>query len=317
MLTPRSRAMLHSAQMLSIEDLRFFAVVSRSPTLAAAARSLDVSAPAVSQRLQQIEAKARARLLDRSSRRLTLTGEGRLLAERAQTVLALMDQIADDLATRHSTVAGHLCVVAPFGFGRRFVGPVAAQFRREHPAATVELILSDNPLRLGAESWDLVVHIGALKDSRLVAQRLAPNRRIACAAPDYIRRRGAPSTPAELRRHDCIALRENDEDVTLWRFAKAGSDPVTVRIDSVMSTNNGEIAHDWALAGIGVIVRSEWDVAEDLRSGRLVQVLEEWELPSADVTALVSDRSGKTARSKRFVQLLRSSLMQPPWRTNG
>jgi DNA-binding transcriptional LysR family regulator len=112
-------------------------------------------------------------------------------------------------------------------------------------------------------------------------------------------------------------LRENDEDVTLWRFAKAGSDPVTVRTDSVMSTNNGEIAHDWALAGIGVIVRSEWDVAEDLRSGRLVQVLEEWELPSADVTALVSDRSGKTARSKRFVQLLRSSLMQPPWRTNG
>ncbi len=303
--------------MLSTEDLRFFGLIARSPTLAAAARALGVTAPAVSQRLRELEARLKVRLLDRSTRHLSLTGEGKLLAERGEAVLADIGQITDAIAARRSTVSGHLRVAASFGFGKRFVAPVAARFRSEHPAVTVELVLSENPIRAGADSWDIMVHIGALKSSRLIARRLAPNRRIACAAPEYIRRRGAPSVPADLRYHDCIGLRENDEDMGLWRFTRPGAEPVTVRVDSVMTSNSGEVVHDWVRAGLGIMVRSEWDVADDLRSGRLLQVLSDWELPSADVTALVSERSGKTARTKQFMVQLAASLLPPPWRVES
>jgi DNA-binding transcriptional LysR family regulator len=300
--------------MLSTEDLSFFSVVARSPTLAATARVLGVTSSAVSQRLRELELKLKVRLVDRSTRHLNLTSEGKLLAERGDAVLADVGQIVDAIGARQSTVSGYLRVVAPFGFGRRFVSPVVAQFRHIHQTATAELILSENPLRVGAEPWDLMVHIGALRESRLIARRLAPNRRVLCAAPEYIRRRGAPSSPEELARHDCIAVVENNEDVTLWRFTKLGSKPVSVRVTSVMSSNSGEVAHDWARAGLGLIVRSEWDVTDDLGSGRLVELLADWELPSADILAIVGPRSGRTARTKQFMLLLESALAKPPWR---
>lgn len=301
--------------MISVEDLRFFAIVSGAPTLAAAARALDVSAPAVSQRLKQIESRLRVQLVDRSTRRLTLTGEGELLAHRGRFVLSEMDDIVETLATRRGTVGGHLRIAAPFGFGRRFVAPVAARFRAEHPETVVTLTLSDNPLRLGTDSWDLLVHVGELKQSSLVSQLLAPNERVACASPDYLLRRGAPDTPDELRRHDCAALRENDEDVTLWRFTDAQGELASVRVEPVMASNDGDVVHSWAIAGLGVIVRSEWDVAESLRAGRLVRVLPQWRLPSAPVTALLGEkRQRRAARTTRFLELLRASLANPPWR---
>lgn len=301
--------------MVSIEDLRFFAVVAGSPTLAAAARALDVTPPAVSQRLKQLETRLRVRLIDRSTRHLTLTGEGELLAHRGRFVLTEVDDIAEALARRRGTVGGHLRIAAPFGFGRRFVAPVVARFRIENPATTVTLTLSDNPLRLGTDSWDLLVHVGELRDSSLVAQHLAPNERVACASPDYLLRRGIPARPPDLRRHDCAVLRENDEDVTLWRFNGAGTEVSAVRVDPVMASNDGDVIHGWALAGCGVIVRSEWDVADDLRAGRLTLILSEWRLPAADVTALLGGhRNRRAARTTRFLELLRASLAAPPWR---
>jgi DNA-binding transcriptional LysR family regulator len=162
-----------------------------------------------------------------------------------------------------------------------------------------------------------MVHIGAVRESRLIARRLAPNRRVLCASPEYIRRQGTPSSPNELGQYDCIALVENDEDVTLWRFTKQGSEPQSVRIASAMRSNSGEVVHDWALAGLGIIVRSEWDLMDDLESGRLVELLDDWELPSADILAIVGPRSGRTARTKQFMLLLESALETPPWRARN
>lgn len=300
--------------MLSTDDVAFFSRVARSASLAAASRSLGVSAPAVSQRLRSLEARLGVRLIDRSTRHLRLTEEGRLLLERGESLLKELGQITDALKARQQKVSGHLRVAASFGFGMRFVAPVVAQFRRIHAEVTVELVLSENPSRIGSDSWDVMVHVGPLKDSRLIAKFLASNRRIACVSPSYIRRRGIPAVPEELADHECIALEENDEDSTLWRFTRSGSAPVGVRIEPVMGSNSGEAVHAWALAGLGVIVRSEWDVAEDLREGRLVELLPDWQLPSADVAALVSSRAGQTARSRRFMALLEASLNPPPWR---
>lgn len=300
--------------MLSIEDLRFFAIVARSRTLAATARTLDVTPPAVTQRLRQLEAKLKVQLVDRSTRHLALTQEGEILAAYGLKAIANIDEITEILAARRGTVAGDLRIVTSFGFGRRYVAPVVAAFQRDNPETTTTLSLSENPYRLPQESWDVLVHIGELRDSSLSSRRLAPNNRIMCAARSYLQKCGEPREPDDLRKHRCIALRENDEDVTLWHMSQSTDNAITVRIHPAMATNDGDVARSWALAGLGIMIRSEWDVADDLRAGRLEEVLPQWRMPPADVIALLGKRNRRTARANRFLDMLKASLALPPWR---
>jgi DNA-binding transcriptional LysR family regulator len=159
------------------------------------------------------------------------------------------------------------------------------------------------------------VHIGALPESDRLVTTLAPNRRILCAAPAYLESSPPLATPHDLVDHRCLALRENNEDVTLWRLRHEGKEPTTVRIKPAMSSNDGEIVRDWALAGLGVMVRSEWDVAGDLAAGRLVEILPGWALPCADVVALVHARNGRSGRASAFLDDLRNALTKVPWRS--
>jgi DNA-binding transcriptional LysR family regulator len=302
--------------MLSVDDLRFVTLVATSPSLAAVSRALDVTPSAVTQRLRQIERRLDLRLLNRSGRRLDVTDEGQLLVQGAHQILESLERLEAELAARRGVVIGQLRVLAPFGFGRKYVAPTVARFRRLYPGASLSLVLSDRPIRDIAESWDVLLHIGEATDSTLVARRVAPNERILCAAPAYIAARGLPKTPEELGSHDCIALRENDEDVTLWRLthAKDGR-TATVRIRPVISSNDGDVVRGWGVAGLGVFVRSEWDVADSLRSGNLTRILPDWRLPAADVLILLRSRSGRTAKIRRFVDCLVADLKPVPWRT--
>jgi DNA-binding transcriptional LysR family regulator len=298
---------------ITSQDLEFFAVVAQAGSLAAAARSLDVTLSAVSQRLQHLERRLGVRLVVRSARRLTLTDEGSLLAARGQAIIDDLGELAQTVTHRQSAVAGHLRVLAPFGFGRAYVAPAVAEFGDLHPDVTIELHVSDRMGRVQDSSWDVAVHIGVLHDSALVAQPLAPNARIACAAPVFLERWGFPETPADLRRLSCIAIRENDEDVTLWRFIAPGGEAVSVRVEPRLASNDGEIVREWALQGLGIMVRSEWSVASDLREGRLVRVLDAYAQPRADVVALVAPRLGRAARTQAFVHHLRQTLTPVPW----
>ncbi|MFE1603027.1 LysR family transcriptional regulator [Methylobacterium sp. ID0610] len=303
--------------MVDMDDLRFFVAVAAAPSLAAAARALNVSPPAVTQRLRALEARLGVHLLDRSGRGLTLTDEGELLAERGRDLLAGFDDLSNALAERRGQVIGHLRVVAPLGFGRRHVAPVVAAFRAQHSGVRIDLLLSDRLGRIPSETWDLAVHVGETREvtPSLTVRSLAPNERILCAAPAYLAQRRAPRSPAELRDHTCIALRENDEDVTLWRFRSGSGAEERVRIEPELASNDGEVARGWALAGLGVLVRSEWDVTEDLKAGRLIRLLEGYALPSAPVVALLgSGRRARAARTERFLEALRQSLDPLPWR---
>ncbi|WDF71782.1 LysR family transcriptional regulator [Novosphingobium sp. KACC 22771] len=300
--------------MITTEDLTFFQVLARSPSLAEAARSLNVTAPAVTQRLRALEARVGVRLVDRNSRGLSLTDEGELIASEGLEIIGAIEDLAERLASRTSKIRGHLRVAAPYGFGRRYVSPVVETFARAHPATTVTLELSDSPIRQVSESWDIVVHIGALPESDRLVTTLAPNRRILCAAPAYLESSPPLATPHDLVDHRCLALRENNEDVTLWRLRHEGKEPMTVRVKPAMSSNDGEIVRDWALAGLGVMVRSEWDVAGDLAAGRLVEILPGWALPCADVVALVHARNGRSGRASAFLDDLREALAKVPWR---
>lgn len=303
--------------MISTDDIRFFLAIAAARSLAAAARALDVTPSAVSQRLQSLEQRLGVQLVSRSARRLTLTDEGELLVLRGGTLLDEAAELTDALQARRGTIAGHLRVLAPLGFGRRYIAPIVAAFRSRHPEVSVELELSDRPGRAAAGAWDVMIHIGTLKDSTLRLLHLAPNERYLCASPAYLKRQGTPARPQDLRSHQCIALRENEEDVTLWRFSRrrAASEPDVVRIEPMLSSNDGEVVKAWALADHGLIVRSEWDVAEDLAAGRLVRVLPNHRLPPADIVALLNPgRSGRARRTQAFVEHLRAALAPPPWR---
>lgn len=299
--------------MVSSEDLRFFALLVRQGSLAAAARALGVTPPAVTLRLQALEERVGVRLLDRSTRRATPTSEGELMLAEAEALLARIDSLADALRERGGRVAGELKIVAPFGFGRHHAAPLLAEFRERNPQLKVTLSLSERPAHEALEGFDLALQIGVLKDSSLVAYRLAENARFACASPAYLRRAGKPKHPADLHAHACLVIRENDEDVTIWKFERGGATHA-VRIHPALVSNDGEVVRDWALAGRGVAIRSEWDVAPLLAEGRLVRVLPGYALPDAPVVALVAARRGLSARSRAFVTFLRECLTPPPWR---
>jgi len=299
--------------MISTDDLVFFITLSTATSLADAARKLDVTPPAITQRLRLLEKRLGMRLIDRSGRHTVLTDEGELLVQHARRICDDLDNLSDTLASRRGTVTGHLRVIAPFGFGQRYVAPAIGQFRSLYPEITASLVLSDRPTRIEDDMWDVMVHIGELRDSSLVSRRLAPNQRILCAAPRYLAQHGKPQHPNELHKHDCIALRENDEDVTMWRFMPNGSGaPENVRIEPLLTSNDGGTVRDWALAGLGIIARSEWDVAEHLQAGRLVPLLADWKLPDADIVALVSSRQDRSLRVTRFLDHLHTAVSQLP-----
>lgn len=301
--------------MISSDDLAFFSVLVDSSSLAEAARKLNVTPPAVSQRLQALEARAGVRLIDRTGRHTILTDEGALVAAHARQVAETMEALAEALGDRTRKVTGHLRVAAPHGFGRLHVAPVAEAFAREHEDVTISLDLSDHPGARLVDSCDVVIHIGPPGPQNQVVTTLAPNRRVLCASPAYLAQNEPIGTPADLVNHRCLVVRENDEDVTLWRFKQSRSREVaTVRIHPAMSSNDGSVVRDWALAGMGVAIRSEWHVADDLAHGRLCVVLPGWEAPAADVVAMLGSRHGRSARTTAFVAKLRQALNPVPWR---
>jgi DNA-binding transcriptional LysR family regulator len=300
--------------MLTSDDLAFFSVLASSASLAESARKLHVTPPAVTQRLRAREERIGVRLIDRSGRRLSLTDEGSLVASHGLIVNEALETLAEALADRKGAVSGHLRIAAPHGFGSFYVAPVVEAFARAHRGVTVTLELSDHPAALLIDSYDLVVHIGAPGRMEQVVTTLAPNRRILCASPAYLDNAPPISAPADLAQHRCLAIRENDEDVTLWRFKSLRQELATVRVDPVMSSNNGAVILDWALAGLGIVIRSEWNVADDLAEGRLRRILPDWEIPPADVVALLGPRHGRSARTTAFLAMLREALKPPPWR---
>lgn len=295
-------------------DLRFFVTLAESGMLAEAARRMDVTASAVSQRLRQLEQRLGVHLIHRSTRRFNLTDEGELFYNKAVSLLAELDALIDSLRARSGEVAGTLNVRGPLGFGRQYLAPALADFHTQHPKLVVSLTLSDVLPAADADRFDMIVHIGDLSDSSMIAYPIAPNARLVCASPAYLAGQLAPCRPEELAGHDCIVLRENEEDVSLWRFRK-GRTEAAVRIAPVMSSNDGEVTREWALKGKGIIMRSEWDVAESLASGRLVRLLDDWRLPDADIVALLPQRHGVSARVKLFLAFFQERFQPvPPWR---
>jgi LysR family transcriptional regulator, transcriptional activator for dmlA len=266
-------------------DLGFFATLAGRGSLSAAAREMGVSTAAVSKRLAAMEARLGLALLVRTTRRLLGSGKAQ--------------------------PRGLLRVNATLGFGRSHVGPLISRFARRHPEVQVQLQLSVTPPPLTDDLWDVCIRFGPPPEARVVARLLARNRRLLCAAPAYLAAHGEPKAPADLVRHNCIGIRQGDEAYGLWRLTPLrgrGTRAEAVKTRGTLTTNDGEIAVNWALDGHGILMRAEWDVARHLKSGRLVQVLPHYATPDADLYAVYPPRLQLSARVRAFVDFIAASF---------
>jgi LysR family transcriptional activator of dmlA len=289
--------------MDTFSDLAFFAELMKRGTLAAAAQELGVTPPSVSKRLVALEARLGVRLLHRTTRRITLTPEGEIYLLEGARVLGDLDALERTLAGAKAAPRGVMKVSATLGFGRRHVAPAISKFVRACPEVEVQLHLSDRPVKLVEQGFDAAIRIGELPDARLTARKLASNRRLLCASAAYLREAGEPVSPRELPQHRCIVLRESDETFGTWHL-RSGSRTEAVKVRGPLSTNDGDSALSWALGGHGILMRSEWDVAPYLRSGRLRQVLGDWALPPADIFLVFPTKANLSAKTRAFVDFM-------------
>jgi LysR family transcriptional regulator, transcriptional activator for dmlA len=292
-------------------DLGFFSALAGAGSLSAAARELGVTTPAVSKHLALMEARAGVLLVNRSTRRMSLTPEGELVLAHARRILGEIDDLAQLLGAAQATPKGLLRVNATLGFGRSHVAPLISRFVRKHPQVQVQLQLSVNPPPLTDDAFDVCIRFGVPPDARVIARYIAPNRRLLCAAPAYLARHGTPRVPNDLARHNCIGIRQGEEAYGVWRLASgrgkhASSDAVKTRGN--LSTNDGEIAVNWALDGHGILMRAEWDIERYLKNGRLVQVLPQCHTPDADIHAVYPQRHQSAARVRAFVDFVAAAL---------
>lgn len=287
-------------------ELGFFATIASYGSLSRAAREMGISTPAVSKRLAQIEARIGMPLVNRTTRRMSLTPEGEVLLEHARRILSELEALNDELCGSKATPKGLLRVNATLGFGRLHVAPVISQYVARYPDVDVQLQLSVCPPPLIDDQFDVCVRFGEPGDARVVARRLAPNRRLLCAAPSYLASHGVPKTPDDLRHHNCITIRQGDDAYGLWRLTtgERNAEAEVVKVRGSLATNDGEIAAQWALEGHGILMRAEWDVLRYLQSGRLVVVLPEYRTPDADIFAVYPKRHQLSTRIRTFVDHL-------------
>ena len=308
-------------------DLAFFSLLARQPSLAAAAQIIGVTPPAVSRRLAALEKRLGVRLLNRTTRRLSLTPEGERYLEDGDQILRDIENLERSLSESRGTPRGLLRINASFGFGRRHLAPLISDFVKTWPDVEIILQLSDRPLDLTEHALDIGIRFGMPPDSRILARKIATNRRLLCASPDYLAQHGVPLEPRDLLAHRCIVIRENDRAFNNWQLTD-GKQQTMVKVRSPLAVNHGEIAaglanyevSNWALAGHGIVLRSEWDIAADLRRGDLVRVLAPWVGASADIHAVYPTRHHLSAKVRVFLDFLaarfgpqRITASQAPW----
>ena len=301
------------AKSINPADLGFFSTLISSGSLGAAARELGVTTAAVSKHLTQMESRLGLVLVNRTTRRMSLTHEGEIYLDHARRILGEIDDLEHMLWGSTKAPQGLLRVNATLGFGRSHIAPLIAEYVKQFPQVDIQLQLSVNPPASTDDAYDVCFRFGHPPDSRTIARLIAPNKRILVASPSYIKEYGEPKSPSDLIKHNCIGIRQGDEGYGLWRFSSGKGKSKNEFTDSAkvrgnLTTNDGGIAVNWALDGRGVVLRAEWDVAQHLQSGRLLHVMKNFETPDADIYAVYAERHKTSVRVKSLIDFAITSF---------
>ena len=325
----RGRSMGRGVDNCGMDKLKAFesfVSVALKGSLTAAAKAEGVAPAIMGRRLDSLEAHLGVKLLVRTTRRITLTHEGTAFLEDCQRLLADVANAEASVSAGGLKASGHLRITAPAGFGRRHVAPLVPQFHLMHPDVTVSLNLSDRVVDLAAEGFDCAVRVGDLPDSSLVSVRMADNRRLCVATPEFLKRYGTPQVPSDLMRFRCLTLSSEASQTRGWAFrvpvtgkAQAGQTHAVIHLrpSGPMDCSDGQVLHDWCLAGHGIAWRSTWEVAAEISSGQLVPVLEDFAAPPNGIYAVFSQRKHLPLRLRLWIDFLKDHYGQSTYWSAG
>lgn len=288
-------------KMDQLKQIESFVSIASRGSLSAAARAEGVTPAVMGRRLDALEERLGVKLMVRTTRSITLTFEGSAFLEDCQRILNDLSNAEASVSLGGVKPSGHLRISAPGGFGRRHVAPLVREFLSANPEVSCSLDLSDRLVDLANEGIDCAVRIGDMADSSLVSVKLAENRRVVVASPDYLELRGVPRTPEDLARHVCLSLVQQRG----WQFSNGRGGAVTVKVGGRLECNDGAVLHEWALAGQGLAWRSLWEVSADLRAGRLVSVLDDHAAAPNGIYAVFPHRRNLALRVRSFIDFLK------------
>lgn len=297
--------------MDTIDGMRTFAAVVAEGSFSRAAERLEISPQLASKYVGRLESRLGVRLLNRSTRQLSLTEAGRAYFDRVREVLADIDDMENAVGDMTARARGTLRINAPMSFGQLHLTRAIADYQAAQPEVEVDLTLNDRLVDIVSEGFDLAIRIGRLEESSLVARRLAPVRLVVCGSPEYFRRRGVPETPQQLAEHDCLRY-AYASDYHRWRFEHHDATH-SVRIRGTFSANNGDALRVAALAGKGIILQPTFIVGDDIRAGRLQTVLDQYRTEELNVHAVYAHRQYLSAKVRTFVDFLAGYFGSPPY----
>lgn len=287
----------------------FVAVVTRG-SLSAAALAEGVAPAVIGRRMDALEARLGVKLLQRTTRRISLTHEGSAFLEDCQRLLVEFNNAEASVSAGGVKASGHLRITGPAGFGRRHVAPLVPGFLAQHPDVSLSLNLSDRVVDIVNEGFDCAVRVGDLPDSSLVSVRLADNRRLCVATPAYLKRAGTPLHPSELGRHQCLTLSSDASQTRGWAFS-VDSVVSYLRPSARLDCSDGQVLHAWCLEHLGLAWRSTWEVQADLAAGRLVSVLDEFAAPPNGIYAVFPSARHLPLRVRLWIDFLKHSYGDP------
>lgn len=296
--------------MAKLKQLESFVSVATRGSLTAAAKAEGVAPAIMGRRLDALESRLGVKLLVRTTRRISLTHEGSAFLEDCQRLLTDVANAEASVSAGGVKASGHLRITAPAGFGRRHVAPLVTRFREQHADVTISLNLSDRVVDLAGEGFDCAIRVGDMPDSSLVSVRMADNRRLCVATPDYLRRHGTPQQPSELARFDCLTLSSDASQTRGWAF-RINGELQHLKPGGPLDCSDGQVLHDWCLAGYGIAWRSTWEVEAEIAAGRLVAVLQDFDAPANGIFAVFPQRKHLPLRVRLWIDFLKHSYGQP------
>jgi DNA-binding transcriptional LysR family regulator len=288
---------------MDLANLDLLVRIAENNGLAAAGRELNLAPATVSERLVALEKHYGARLINRTTRSVSLTEEGRILVEGAKRLLAEARDLEALVRKGIETISGPIRISAPFDLGRNRIAQMLDEFIALHPEVQLDLRLSDGYVDIAAAGIDLALRYGNLSDSSLRARRLAGNNRIVCAAPSYLEKNGIPLYPSDLEMHNCLLMRFGDSIDRDWPFLINGK-TVTITARGNRVTNDGQLAREWCVNGHGIAFKSTHDIEHDLSAGRLVAVLAGFAAPSSALQIVYPETRNMPRRVRALIDFL-------------
>jgi len=292
--------------MDKLKQIESFVSVAAKGSLTAAAAVEGIAPAVIGRRIDALEEHLGVKLLLRTTRRITLTHEGSAFLEDCQRLLADLANAEASVSAGGVKASGYLRITAPAGFGRRHVAPLVPGFVAMHPDVKVSLNLADRLVDIVNESFDCAVRVGDMPDSSLVSVRLADNRRLCVATPQYLARAGTPKHPDDLAKHDCLTLSSDASQTRGWAF-KLDGEVIHLRLNGKLDCSDGQVLHDWCLAGLGLAWRSTWEVESQIQSGQLVSVLNEFAAPPNGIYAVFAQRKHLALRVRLWIDFLKQT----------